>query len=1284
MKPMFRRARIMLRFTGFVIALIALILLGFHFWFINHSEKAIEDLITWASNGKLKSNIHKFRIDYLNNTIEIKNFSIVNTDSSAQSTSYLFSTKDFHLRIRSRWDLVFNRQLLIDSVVFNSPDIIVTRRGVKQNDTSNKKLLLAEELGNIYKAISQSLTVLNLQRFEISEGKVLISDADKSFKAPFRLSHIFLSVDKLNIDSASSKDSSRFIFSDRIFLRIGKQHILLPDNKSNVSFDELQIDSKEKRIHVANPVVNILPMQGQKNSISISARLLNITGLDFNALYQRQLIKADSVFIESPDGKLEIYADKKSNASVPKKKTPLDSALLHLPVAVNISHIVIQHADGLMHLHQGEKTTAFQTKNDNVSIVGVRINDSLGNMPDIDGFNYTARNYIGYTPDSIYRFRFDSLQFVDNKVVLYHFNAVTENKQKANLIRDYSIPRFEITGMDWFSFIFNNHFKARDAVLYNPVLNIEKNNAFAGNNDAESKKSIYQTLSVMDSLIDLDKLQIVQGNFSLKQGNNLNLQLQHLDLNIDADALTKAKSVNQIVNSVKQLSFDTATVTNPSATLSITKSNFNSKVKSLLLNNVFLNSGSGNIMADLNGVALNDFSFSNNELEVNGVQWKDGIIHIDRQNGNSEKSSPQIKTPVFFLNNISATNTAVFFKNKNISAGVFFSKLTADNLTKRTDQPFELENLIVTGNNAKLSLPHAMMQCNEFMILDRQKSELREISFEQKTDKDTILINMPSFTFIPFLKETIETNAVTADSLRFYHPEIFLSLVSSTKKKMTGEKPSHFPKMDIKRFTIEDASVQVNTNNKKTKTVTNIKNISFSLKNVVTQKDNNISANAVLLDFNNALFKKDDSITVNAHGNIIASLNTFSFDPSNQGWRAQLDKLSLGSVQYAKSTKSNKNSMMLMNGFSAENAIVNSADLKQPLEWLVNHSGVNIVLDQWHWQNEGTELQLTGFRFNQQNRKVVINSFSVDPGKNKDDFIKSLVYRKDYIEANTGNIAINGVEMNDGTMRIPEMEVDHAVLNVYSNKLKKPGPETIQPLPVTAIKKIPLALRIDRVQLNEMKVGYTELNEETRQTGNVYFHHINGDILNVFSKPDIGSDSLRIMVSSRFLDTMQLHLIINESYIGPTHGLHLQLQLGSGDTRLFNSFLMPLTSIQVKSGFIDTMSMNAWGNEYTSHGSMRLFYHDLKAEKLDSGNTQHRRMGTKLMSFFASALAVKSNNSKRQADFKFVRIRQKSSISYLLTMIVQGAAGNVVPLTKVIYRKEFKKEMKKPAEKKEE
>jgi hypothetical protein len=1278
------RAKKIFKFIGYIIALAAVLLLGFHLWFIYHSEKTIEDLITWASDGKLKSSIKKFKIDYVNNNIDIKELTIFNIDSSAEATSYRFSTKDFHLRIRSRWDLIFNKKLLIDSVVFNSPDIIVTRRGVRPQDTTNKKLLLAEELGNVYKAINQSLAVLNLQRFEIYDGRVLINDAHKSNRTPFRLSHIFLSIDKLNIDSTTTKDSSRFIFSDRMLLRMNDQHILLPDNKSSVDFKELLIDSKEKSIRVTSPVVRILPSKDQKNSVIISAHSLNITGLDFNALYQQELIKADSVFLENPDGNLEIFTGEKNNDASHKKKTPLDSALLHLPVAINISHVVIQHADGMMHLHQGKKITSFQTKNDNVSVVGVRINDSSGGTLNIDGFNYTARNYIGYTPDSIYRFRFDSLQFINNKIVLHHFIAATVKKTKANLIRDYIVPRFEITGMDWFSFIFDNHFKARNAVLYNPVLHIEKNILFDNNDQAQkrNKRSIYQTLSVMDSLLDLDRLKIVNGNFSFKQGDNLNLRLQHLDLIINADELTKAKSVNQIVNSVKQLSFDTATVTNAFATLSITKSDFNSKEKSLLLNNVFLNSGNGNILADLNNVALNDFSFDNNELEVNGVQWKSGIIHIAAQNKNPEKSGEQTKTPAFLLNNISGNNTSVVYKSEKIAASLFLKTINGSKLFKQNDKPFEVENLLLAGNHAKLDLPDGKIKCSEFMIMDKQRSMLQNILFEQKTSSDSILISVPSFTFIPFFNATIATNIITIDSLQIHQPKIFFSSEKNAKEKNAQEKQLHLPKFNIKTFAMDDASVQINIADRNNKIATECYLPSLDIKSIATQKNESLVANDLFFRFNDALFKKNDSITVKIDNGAVIKLNRISYYPTTQDWEAQLDQFVIDRVYYSVKKAGNKQNGLTINKLSAENIVASNTELKQPLAWLFNHSHAVIKMDFVHWQSDNADLLIKTFQFNQNKKRININSFSVDPGKNKEDFINSLVYRKDYMETSAGQIAIDGVEMHDGLLHIPDMNINDARLNVYSDKLKKAGAESTQLLPVAAIKKIPIAIQVNKIHLNNMMVNYTELNEGTRQTGRVYFDHVLGDIFNVASKPDAGADSLRINVRTKFLDTMQLHLSLNESYTEPLSGLRLQLQLGAGDARLLNPFLIPLVSMRAKSGYIDTMSMTAVGDEYVSHGNMRLYYHDLKADLLDSGDVQHHKFGTKLSNFFANVLAIRNNNSTRKADFNFVRIREKSSISYFLTMVVQGAAGSVAPLSKIIYRKEYKKKMKKSASQK--
>jgi hypothetical protein len=1274
MRVLLRFTKLFFRFTWHIAAFIVVLLLCFHFWFIYHSEKTIEDLITWASGGKLKSSIKKIKINYFDNNIDVKDLIIFNTDSSAQSTAYRFTTKNFHLKIRSRWDLIFHKQLLLDSVVFNNPDIIVTRSGLQKNDTTGKKLLLAEELGNVYKAITQSLNVLNLQRFEIIEGRVLIKDAGNTGRAPFRLSHIFLSVDKFNIDTSVVKDKSAFIFSERILLRINDQHILLPDNKSNISFKELLIDSKEKLVRIVNPAINILPQAQQKNSLIASAPLLSITGLDFNALYQRQLIKADSVFLDNPKGISEIYMNEKNAGDDNKKKTPIDSALVQLPVAINISHIVLQHGDGLLHLHQGNKVTSFQTKNDNISIAGIRINDSAGNILNIDGFNYTVRNYIGYTPDSIYRFGFDSLQFINNKIVLHHFTAATVKRTKATLVRDYTVPRFEITGMDWLSFILDNHFKAKNAVLYNPVLNIEKNIFFNDQNASQnrSKKSIYQTLSVMDSLLDLDQLKIVNGNFSFKQQNTLNLQLQHLNLGINADELTKAKSINQLVNSVKQLSFDTATANNLSGSLFISKSVFNNKEKNLLLNKVVLHTDDDNIDVGLNGVSLKDFSFNNNELEVNGIHWNEGTFRITAGN-KKEKRNDKNKPPAFLLNNIEGNNTTVFFTENKTSAEINLKTIFAGSLIKENDLPFQAEGLLVAGNSAKINLLDSKFSCGEFVVRDKQKSFFQNILFEKKNSTDSVLIKVVQFGFIPSVNESIEKNTVTADSAAIDDASVFLAFTKN-KNIETAEGEKLFPKLNINVVAVSDASVQLHFSDKENKTIADCKKLSLNIKSIITQKDNLLLANNFVLNAGDIFVNNNETLAVNAFRHNFFGINSFLYNPSTQSWQAQVDKFSNDSIQYT-----NKKSSVNINNLSAENAVINNEDLKSPLSWLVNHSKAGIRFSFAGWKNDNTNLELTGFQFNQNKKEITINSFSIDPAKTREDFIKNIIYREDYMQASSGKINIEGIEMNKGLLQIPYIYINDAALNVYSDKLKKPGEESLQPLPVPALLKMPLGVHVQKIELNNMHVDYTELNEDTRHTGNVYFTNINGNIFNVQSKPNADADSLRVNVYAKFLDTMKLHLLLNESYADSLHGLNLQVQLGSGDLRLLNSFLAPLVSMQAKSGYLDTMSMSAVGNEYFSQGNMRLYYHGLKADILDSGNLQKRKFGTKLINFFANTIAVKNGNIRRRADFHFVRIRQKSSISYFLKMIVQGAAGSVAPLTGIIYKKEYKRAVKKMA-----
>jgi hypothetical protein len=170
---------------------------------------------------------------------------------------------------------------------------------------------------------------------------------------------------------------------------------------------------------------------------------------------------------------------------------------------------------------------------------------------------------------------------------------------------------------------------------------------------------------------------------------------------------------------------------------------------------------------------------------------------------------------------------------------------------------------------------------------------------------------------------------------------------------------------------------------------------------------------------------------------------------------------------------------------------------------------------------------------------------------------------------------------------------------------------------------------------------------------------------------------LNVDLKAKFLDSLPLRIRMGESYTDPLNGLRLSLQLGPGDFRVLNPFLVPLVSLHARSGYLDTLTLTAKGNEYAAEGSMQMYYRGLKADILDSGDLQKRRFGTKVLGFIANTIAIRKENQHRTANFKFLRMRKRSTIDYFLRMIVQGASGTVAPLSKIIYRKEYKKEFKK-------
>ena len=1267
MKVLKRFFEIVWLWSWHILVFIGVLLFCGHLWFISNSERALENTIRLGSNGKLNCSVKRFSLNYFTNVINIDDISIFNTDSTAQETAYRLGVHHFHLRIRSKWDLIFNSRLLIDSVIFKDPQIIITRAANRTKIKSERKILLVQELGNLYQTINNSLEVLDLDVFEIQEGKLLVKDAGYSENEPLKINHIYFRVNKLSINAENLNDKCRFHFSESIVLRVGEQNILLPDKHSKIFFKELLIDTKEKMLRVTAPKLNLLPEEDHKSSLNFEAKRVSILGLDFNSLYLHDLLKIDSFFLESPTVDLDFFRKTKTKTAS-ARRTEIDSFIHRLPISVNIRHVVMQKGELTIKLHKSGKTTAFTTKNDDIAISDFHLNDHSDQGIRITGFKYTIRHYVGFSSDSTYRFDFDSLQFINSKIILYNLQITTANNARTKLLRNYVVPRFEITEMDWLSFILENHLLAKEAIMYDPILNLEKNlkaDAEPGEK-TKKKKSVYEFLSLFDKIIALEQLQIVNGTFNYKQSNNLNAHVQQLNLNICLKDLGKARTPEDLIHTFRNLSFDTATVHNTANFLSIHHSVLDIKKQKLGIDNLHFEAENNNIAMSLKGVEIQDFLIDSNILDLSSISWRSGIIHLNDPQQSPEKAkSNKNKSSQVSIHRITGNNTLVHFDNEKLRASVYFDLISADHFYKENGKPFQLDSLWLEGSKLRMHLTNGDLHGGQFVIRDKMPSFFENLMFTQKNNADSLSISIPSFHFIPNIKQTAQKEAIMLDSVRIVRPKFFFTSNAKPQTQNADNLPFFLPPLEFKGFLVEDAIITLNQHPMQL----NCDPCTLQAQELVAGNDSLLYAKALQVKLNNFSFYPKDSLRIAFPGKAIVLADDASFSTHTQQWQILAPRLDADRMDVAIQHLSQPQQIAISGIQVTVNQRVEKDNMHQFMPWLINQSQASIRLNDLHWQKHNLNLEMHKVVFEQQTKSMQFDSFSFDPGKSREAFLKDMDYKRDYFQVLFGKTTLTRWSLQSKKWCIPHIETDQATIHIYVNKVKKPKSDRVKPMPVAMIHQIPLPLQIDTMQLNNTKVVYTEMNLISRDTGTISFNAVQGNVYHIQSVPGPQEDSLTIALHARFLDVFPLQLDLHESNRDSTGGMRLNLNIGSGDLEKLNAFLPQLSPVMVKSGILDSFQMQVTANDYWAAGKTSFYYHNLKGALVPKNPTHRPSIKSKLIHFLGNHVAIHLNKNRGNIHFGFARIREKSPVSYFLKMILEGAIETVSPLINRLYKK---------------
>ena len=171
-------------------------------------------------------------------------------------------------------------------------------------------------------------------------------------------------------------------------------------------------------------------------------------------------------------------------------------------------------------------------------------------------------------------------------------------------------------------------------------------------------------------------------------------------------------------------------------------------------------------------------------------------------------------------------------------------------------------------------------------------------------------------------------------------------------------------------------------------------------------------------------------------------------------------------------------------------------------------------------------------------------------------------------------------------------------------------------------------------------------------------NRLNGLITSIRNYGAAASDSLSMHATAYLEDSVFTALQSKGSYSDTSGGFRMQVQMGKADLRILNPALGPLAGASLKSGYLDTMTMQVTGNDHMAYGEMIMSYHDLKVLLSGKPNQEKRSFLRGAVNSLVNTILKNKNTDKKGTVF-FIRLRDRSPLNYLVKITLSGVGSSV-------------------------
>lgn len=1266
-KSVFRR---FFKILLIVIGIHAVVVLGLHIWFVNNARGVLSQIVTEKSGGKLKLKLSKLSFDFFSNKLQVREADLESTDTVSQPATYHVKFRKLTLRIHSFWPLVLQKKLLLDSIKLHDPIINVM---LWRRDTTSKfikeDLSIPQEMGKLYNSMLDVLDGFGIKLIVINNARLNLVNKMKPDSKPVTITNVYLHV--LRTTNRTFKRDDFTEDEQAVGLRTTHQNIALPGGRHQLSFKTFTLHLFRRYIELDSCTITAKPTDRFKSSYKIFFSKLLLIGVDFNAMYRDNLIRADSVYCENPLFDINLVP---STLTTKKKERPdAEKIVRELTGDLDLAFVGVKDAGIHININGAKPRSLFNSNKDNFEMRGLRVNADSSAPVTVQQFDMLVRDYRLYNEDSSTAYSFDSVTFKNNKIVLNNFSVTTTSgRYTPRSERDYRIPYFELTGLDWYQLIFDETLKAREAVLYNPVINYVRNERSA----RTKKMNLFESLKNIDNLVTLDKINIIHGQINMKQGPSTSFNFENVNLSLYSDKLLKSTNKEGLRKAVDHFTFSKGVlklkdITAELHNIQYTDSNL------IHADKLSISSETGKITADVHDIYITNMLMDDDieTIVVDGLRWKNALVELRSQTSPAKNNRA---TNIEFRN-ISGKNTQLVYTGTKNVVSSFVHSLNISSLSKQHDQPLRVQGFFIGGNNLSITSDVLSLKAGPYQFGSESPSFFSQVQVHHIKENDSLTLKSPRIDFSAnineIMAEDIHIKNVDADSLD-------IDVKKWYKEPVFADAGIERPSIRVDSLTINSPAAHIKFSRNDSVTIVDIPRTEKSLIKAsnLTVGNNGTELGLVSFNTNAATFIKANGEKIGVEKGVVEmelSSLQFSTKEGKPFWSGLINKLYLQNPRNMQiGTSKNR---LFLSEMSMGNLQLSSAymsDFKQLISrnvsaWLRSGSGEYIdSITTLKWYNAG---------YDNSSKTLSLDSFSYHPTRSRDSVIAATPHQVDYITFKSGAIRFVDFNVNnyktDTAFIADAVHVTNPVITIYRDKKPPFRGGIIKPLPANSIRRISIPVSLSRVNIENGRLSYVEKNAQTRAEATVFFTNINGAISNIKNRDLDEHDSLDFALNAYLLDSAFIDLRVKQSYADSLSGFVMILRARPTSLTFLNPVLTPLSNVIITSGSVDSLHLRAIGREHIALGEMKMYYHDLRIKLVTPGSPDKTSFKTRMTSSIANAFIIKKHNKGRTGLVYFERLRDRSFFNYIIKITFSGFATSVGFKKNRKYRKLYEREL---------